>query len=69
MQKSGHPSNIFQRIIKSSSKWRSPYLREDILKVLLSACKVYSILFIIKCLYHVERLNKISGVTSKTGAR
>lgn len=47
MQKSGHLSNTFKRTIKSLSKWRHPCAMVDISKVLLSASKVYCILFII----------------------
>lgn len=38
-------------------------------KVLLSASKIYSILFIINSLLHVNRLNEVSGVTSKMGTK
>lgn len=68
IQKSEHPSNGFTRTIKSLYKWRYAYLMVDISKVLFSASKIYSILFIIKSLLHVNRLNKVNGVTSKIGA-
>lgn len=68
MQKSGHPSNAFKRTIKSSN-WRHPYLMADMAKALLSAGNNYSILFILKSVLHVHRLNKISGGTPKMGAR
>ena len=69
MQKSVHPSNAFQRTIKSSSQWRYSCLRADILKYYFQFSKIYYTLFIIESLSHVNRLNKIGGVTSKTGTR
>lgn len=47
----------------------NPYLIEDISELLLPASEMYSILFIIKSLSYVNRLNKISGVTSYMGVR